>query len=348
MCGVITPPARTLGCPDMTDIDEERVRSLLTSAFGPRDGTPDALSDANEGRGVFSAVIRAELCADPVDHERPNSVIVKFPAAGPNGEAARRSGACRREALAYRQVLARSTVRAPKAHLVETDPDGSAAFVLEDLTDRRAVDQIDGLGIDDGVRVAETLRRFHLDWVDDATWRGLDVRRSTPSSLDPEALRRGLDAVETRWADDIEPSARQALTSVFERREELVAAFGAASQPTLCHGDPRADNLVFDHDRQPILFDWQQLAIQLGEADLAWLAATSFDPEIRRKADPDLISAYGTSPDRYRLGFVLPGLTVLLLAQRQTTDARSERFIATSLNRIGTALVDLEVGSLGR
>lgn len=332
----------------MTDIDTERVRALLSGAFGPTDGLAVALSDANQGRGVFSAVVRAELGPDPLDPGRPDRVIVKFPAAGPNGDAARLSGACAREALAYRHVLARSQVLAPKAHLVETNPDGSAAFVLEDLGHHRAVDQLNGLGVDDGVRVAEALSRFHHGWAEGSRLSGLDVRRSTPSTLDPQALRRGLDAVETRWADDLDGSIPEAFASVFERRDELVAAFGAAPTPTLCHGDPRADNLVFNRDQLPVLFDWQQLAIQLGEADLAWLAATSLDPETRRKADADLISAYGTSPDRYRLGFVLPGLTVLLLAQRQTTDPRSNRFIATSLDRIGAALVDLEVAAINR
>jgi hypothetical protein len=141
----------------------------------------------------------------------------------------------------------------------------------------------------------------------------------------------------------------------------------------LCHGDPRADNLVFREsgsrekgnretagrqatDRpaaghqptdQVVLFDWQQMAIQFGEADVAWLAATSLDVEVRRRTERDLVEGYGGSFDRYRLGLALPGLTVLLLAQREATTERTGRFIATSLQRIGAAIADLNIDAIG-
>ena len=89
------------------------------------------------------------------------------------------------------------------------------------------------------------------------------------------------------------------------------------------------------------------MAVQFGEADLAWLAATSLTVETRRQVEADLIAAAGGNPERYRLGLALPGLAVLLLAPRELPSERAERFVAVSLQRIAAALADNETASMG-
>ncbi|MGF1599517.1 MAG: phosphotransferase family protein [Acidimicrobiales bacterium] len=336
----------------MTDLDAGLL-ALVHRAL-PVGFTVVGHGDAGEGRGVFSQVTRVAL-RWPAGHDGPASVVLKVPAAGANGIAAARAGAYRREALAYRRVLPSSPVAHPHPYLVETSPAPGAAddggerqveivhLVLEDLGHHRRVDQVDGLGADDAVAVAVELRRFHDRWAGDAALDDLDVRRATPTALDPAALERGVDVLRTRWADRVDPAAAAALARAFADRAELVARFAAAGPVTLCHGDPRADNLVFGEDGRPVLFDWQQLAVQIGEADLAWLAATSLTVDDRRRADRALVEAYGTTVDRYRAGLVLPALAVLLLVQREADDERTRRFIAASVDRIGTAVADLDL-----
>ncbi|MCP3988806.1 MAG: phosphotransferase [Actinomycetia bacterium] len=336
----------------MRDPDDPIANELLGKAFGAEPGSVEnttpfeilSIIDANRGRGVFSQILRVALRWPPGSRpDRPSSVVIKVPAAGPNGEAGRRIGAYHREALAYRRFLPDSPIQSPKAHLVETDDGGGASFVLEDLGQHRVVDQLDGLSIDDATQVTIHLARFHRYWAKSPHLAGAGVRANTPTTLTPEALEAGLDALQTRWQSELDSPQIRAFQRLVANRAETVAAFANTSDdgPTLCHGDPRADNLVFDAEGTPVMFDWQQIATQFGEADLAWLAATSITTDERREADHDLVAAYGTTIDRYRLGFVLPGLTVLLLAQRQANDERSWRFIATSLQRIGSALDDL-------
>ncbi|MEL7158321.1 MAG: phosphotransferase, partial [Actinomycetota bacterium] len=337
-CVAIAPPSPDLTVPP----------ALLERAFGPGVEVV-AVHDANGGRGVFSRVLRVTLAWPTTSHRtpgRPDTVVVKVPVAGPNGEAARAAGAYRREALAYTDVLPTSPVATPRVHLVTTDDRGGADLVLEDLGALRAVDQLDGLAPADAVAVATALRDFHRHWRERPELAQLDVRRTTPAVLDPGALAQGLVALRQRWDhDDIRPWW-PTFDRLVERRSALVARFAAAGRPTLCHGDPRADNLVFGTDGSPVLFDWQQLAVQVGEADLAWLAATSLTVDDRRRLDDTLVEAYGGTTDHYRVGLVLPGLAVLLLAQRQLDDERAERFVATSLARIGAAVTDLDVPGL--
>ena len=328
----------------MRDDNAAKLHQLIADAF-PHPFSIRSISDANQGRGVFSQVLRVELEWVTDTAKGPRSVIAKFPANDANGEAGRRSGAYEREAMAYRQLLPDSPVQAPIAHLVRPDGNRGASFVLEDLTEHRRVDQLDGLSLTDCLAVTAELRRLHQHWQQRAELAGLDLRRATPTTFDHKSLKTGLDVLTSRWGSWLDSDQLRAFQRLVHHRVDLVTAFAQAGVPTLCHGDPRADNLVFDRSGRPILFDWQQIAIQLGEADLAWLAATSLTVDDRRHADTELVSAYGTSLDRYRLGFILPGLAVLLLAQRRVNDSRSTRFISTSLTRIGSALSDLEIGA---
>lgn len=327
---------------------------LCAAAFG--DGVVELsdLVDVNQGRGAFSTVIAAAL--HPTDRGAqpaqtiPATVVAKWPIDGPNGQAAIDTGACGREALAYRDLLINAPIATPTAYTVQPPEsetgDGSVELLLQDLTGHRAADQIDGLGTVDAIRVSETLATFHRAWADDDRLASLPVRRNTLSVLPMERLQAGLRYLETDWTDEIGDVERSHFAGLLDAADGLIQHFGAM-QPTLCHGDPRADNLVFDDDNHAVLFDWQQIAVQFGEADLAWLAATSLVPEIRRSLDRDLVSAYGGDFDRYRLGMALPGMAVLLLAQRDLTTTRARRFVGVSLQRIAAAIGDLEVATLG-
>ncbi|MEZ5407401.1 MAG: phosphotransferase [Acidimicrobiales bacterium] len=319
---------------------DDPIPRLIRLAFGPACEVVDT-ADLNGGRGVFSRVVRAQLAWSGPAADRARSVAVKLPAPGPNGEAAAATGACRREALAYTRLIPHSPITTPRAWLVHHGPGAAASFVLEDLSGLRAVDQLDGLPAGDALAAAGALARFHRHWARPDRHRNLPLRRAVPAAIDPEALSRGLIALYERWGDVVDASQRAVFARLVARRAELVAAF-AAAPATVCHGDPRADNLVFAPSG-PVLFDWQQPALQLGAADVAWLAATSLTPGIRRTLDNDLAVAGGCTLDDYRTGLLLPGLAVLLLAQRVADSERTAAFIATSLRRIATAVADLEL-----
>jgi hypothetical protein len=301
----------------------------------------DSMTDVGAGRGVFSAVVRVEISGGPA-----SSIVVKVPDPGPNGAAARAMGAYEREALVYATLLDDGPPAHPVCHLVSRDDERGAAFVLEDLSPHRAVDQGDGLDVEDARLVIHQLAALHHRFAPSA--RVLPVRHSTPTGFESTALERGLEAA----ADYVEGPTLRVLHRMVERHDRLVTAFATASGATLCHGDPRADNVAFG-PQGAILFDWQQVAIQLGEADVAWLHATSLTVETRRRHERQLVADYQDLTrcdgfDRYRLGMVLPGFAVLLLAQRQASDPRTAAFIATSVQRIAQALEDLEVDDLAR
>ncbi len=335
----------------------ETIERLCRRAFGPGAAEVGAVTDINRGRGAFSLVLRAELAsvgrqdrgpdnASGQHPGRPPTVVAKLPRPGPNGAAARASGSYRRESLAYREILPRSPVGHPHCFAI-LDEDGgeSCALLLEDLGDRRLPDQLDGLTADDALAVADALARFHRSWGGAAERLGRSVRHNTVAGLPTGQLDRGLAVLDERWSEVLGRADRAVFADLRAAHAGLAARFGV-EPATLCHGDPRADNLAFAADGGPILFDWQQMAVQFGEADLAWLAATSLTVTTRRSVERALVEAGGGRLDRYRLGMALPGLAVLLLAQRELPDERARRFVATSLQRIAAAVADNETARL--
>lgn len=321
----------------MSDVLRSDVNLVVAAVFGSDAEVLDT-TDIGQDRGVFSSVLQVHLQGPRL----PTTVVAKLPTTGPNGDAARRNGAYKREALAYRQLLDLDTpLQYPHWYGTHELPTGPA-LVLEDLTGNIVVDQLDGLEEKHLRQVIQALAAFHSHSCEHLALHQLDVRRNTPATLNPEALAAGLDRVPAE--------AREVFGALLARRNELVQEFVALSEPTLTHGDPRADNLVFRNaDLSAVFFDWQQLAVQAGEADLAWLMATSVTPEVRRQTEQGLCQSYSNRRDqdnaetwdRYRTSMLLPGLAVLLLAQRTTSTERGKRMVSTSIHRIGAAVEDL-------
>ena len=322
---------------------------LVAAAFGT-DTTVIDQTDVAGGRGTFSEVVRLRLDGSL---GVPATVVAKLPVDNINRDAAAANGAYVREATAYERLLPLAPVARPFLYTAII-VDRTAAFLIEDLTPLRRVDQLDGLDGPDAMAVAGALTRFHRFWRPQLASPGnivsrLQVRRSAVAGFAPDALARGLGAVRDRWPD-VSSEQVQSFERLLDNAAALIDAFTATAKrdPTLCHGDPRADNLSFAGDGSAVLFDWQQIAVQFGEADLAWLTATSLTPEVRRACHEDLLDRCEADADRFRLGLVLPGLAALLLAQRKADHERTRRFISTSLNRIATALADHDVATAAR
>lgn len=342
----------------------DEVRTNLVLAW-PAAATANITSirDVGEGRGVFSRVYAVQLAwpqsqiplADIVGdtfRAQPDCVVVKLPALGANRTAATNSGAYDRELLAYQQLLTDSPIATPYLFGGYTSQDGAVTLVLEDLSTARSVDQLDGLGLADANSVSRALGGWHHtrrreSLITLATTHG--VRLSTPATFGEHGLRAGLDVLRMAWAPTLLDEDIRRFENVVRNRESLIERFERIA-PSLCHGDVRADNLVFDPNNasRVVLFDWQQIAVQAPEADLAWLAATSLHVEVRRTIEGELLEHFAhsagqdltTTRQNYRDSLILPGLAVLFLAQRELANDRTKRFVATTLKRIAAALED--------
>lgn len=325
---------------NVVDRTTRAVHAVLGDDIDIRSVTP-----VDHGRGVFSHVVRAEL-AGPI-----GSAVVKLLRSDANGASALTSGAVAREALAYERLLPQTpSVAAPTFYGSDRDERSVPAFVLQDLSNFRHVDQVGGLTDADLRAVTAELIALHTAWAEHDELHSLPVRHQAPAHFPKEAIERGAAILDVRWRS-VSAERRSSLQALAAIHQTAVEAFSNEGGATLCHGDPRGDNIAFDADGRAILFDWQQIAVQIGEADLAWLLATSADTASRRNIEGDLVASYAmarhqdaaTTWRRYVVGTTLPGLAVMLLAQRDVDDERSERFVRTSIERIADAVTDLRV-----
>ncbi len=320
-----------------TNSDLRTLRMLIDDAFSAST-TMVNVTDAGQGRGIFSRVFRVALR----EGSAAMSVIAKLEADGPNGAAAISSGAVAREALAYTTLLEGCAVRRPDLLALQHGDGGSVAFLLEDLGALRAADQLVGLDAADTLAVVDALSGLHRHFASNPPQ---NVRTFTPAVFSVGALRAGIEVLGPRW--NLSADLVHVFRSLVDHRDELLDRFRSIPV-TLCHGDARADNLVFDSNREAILFDWQQVAVQCGEADLAWLLATSLAAATRQSVSVQLVERYADQMDKVpdavahnlREAFVLPGFAVLMLAQRIPDSERTAQFIQTSVERIALAVAE--------
>jgi aminoglycoside phosphotransferase (APT) family kinase protein len=295
------------------------------------------IHDAGGGRGIFSRVLQVNLADAPV-----TSVVVKAPALGINGEAGRSSGAYFREALAYRQLLHTLDARTPFCHAV-ADIDGDPWFVLEDLSGFGTIDQLDGIDCAHALALTSVLASVHSAEVEGSL--AAQLRGPGPERFDITTLKVGLDLLESKW--QVEPRVVAAFKQLLNERDKLVVDFVEAGQNVLCHGDPRADNVMI-LPSEIVLLDWQQISMSFGEADLAWMLATSSTVEDRPAIEDVVLAHYarlvdsplGQVHERYVLGMTRPGLAVLMLCTRDTSDSATATIVRESLIRIGHSLAD--------
>lgn len=340
---------------------ESEISDALHAAWPERTPTvAGKVTDLSQGRGVFSRVHAIALDWSAEDAtagsaQAPETVAIKLPPVGANRQVAVSIGAFAREAQAYSSLLQTPTnPAAPGCYGILQHHDGACSFVLEDLSPGRFTDQVEGLSSRDSQIAARALGHWHdprqnLPRLKLASQAGL--RGPTTSALGEEGMNLGLQSLDTTWSEVVSNDEARAFQKLVLKRHAAISAFESLT-PSLCHGDARADNFVFDYRGTPIvLLDWQQTAIQTPEADLAWLCATSLEPDLRRSIEAELVESFAlaanrpvdTSWDNYRRSLVLPGLAVLFLAQRQIDSPQTRRFVASSLRRIAAAIMDHEI-----
>ena len=169
-------------------------------------------------------------------------------------------------------------------------------LLLEDLGALRAADQLAPGSAHDARLVADLLVELHARWWND---RSLDALPWLPA-VDSEINKLGLGLYAQAWPSFLERIGDRLPREALEVGERLASRSVALleelahSPRTLCHGDVRLDNIFFGpgDDSQPILLDWQIAGRGVGTYDLAYFMSQSFDPEVRRASEWEILARY--------------------------------------------------------
>lgn len=242
------------------------------------------------GIGVSSAVYRLTLSGDA-----PPSAIVKLTAL--DETAVFTSTVLRmyeREVRFFEHHAADAPVRMPAGFAMGLDEDGSAMFlVMEDLGDLRAVDQIAGMDPDDTAAAVDNLAVWHAHYWgrgDDlvATGAAVPISVELYEAILPGVFLEGW----ARVVDEMAPPAP--IAAIADRWGPAMMRLTTALDrgPTsFCHGDYRADNILFD-GAEPVVLDFQLGGRSSASYDFAYFLTQSIDAEVASARERDLFDRW--------------------------------------------------------
>lgn len=225
--------------------------------------------------------------------------------------------------------------------------------VLEDLTDSGATlrRSTDTLSADEAASLLASLAAMHRQWwgrTESHPWLALNPRRELKlgALLSPSLCRLGL----WRVGSAVPEPLHQAI-SRYARNRRVAQESMSAGPTTLIHNDCHPGNQFVAADGRPGLIDWQLCRAGPWARDVAYLLATSLDPETRRSTEHSLLADYLS-----QLGPVAPSFEEAWLAYRRNVVYAVEAMLVTAavgvmmprstshvlVNRTATAAADLD------
>ena len=257
-----------------------------------------------EGVGIVGQLARLQLRYDGPATAAPGTVIMKIPSQYPENRAvADHFNFYEREGRFYQQLADKVPVRTPDCYWNEIDvASGAFGLLLEDLGDRTMISQIAGIP---GARAASALRalaRIHGTWWGSPTLDELDWMPRLDEPLNLAAGQQYRDAwplFEERIEDALPDGGLALGERVQQTFEDLLLAGMAEAPTTICHGDFRGDNLMFDDRAHPAhpddevaVLDWQIAYRGPAVTDVAYFLCQSLTVEERRAHEAELVRVW--------------------------------------------------------
>lgn len=250
------------------------------------------------GHGNMSQTIHTQITYNANAADAVPAVVCKITSDIPLAvESAGANGVYARECAVYDFIGDNPPLAIPRAYWRKVGNEGRAInLVLEDLTARtRPGDQIAGCSVAEARAVGAELARLHAHCWKDARLDTLDwlLDRAGNAAQAAEGFALAADHWQTRFAGRLAPAMLDAISSFVPRMKDAIVA--AADGPTLVHGEPRVDNVLFEDTAQgprAWLIDWQFSTRGSPMFDLAYFLSGSLSPDDRRACEADLIASH--------------------------------------------------------
>ena len=211
----------------------------------------------------------------------------------------------------YTELRDQVPVATPQCHAAQHTPWGFIV-VLEDLADAGASlrSSTDSISADESAALLAALADMHRRWwgrTESHPWLARNPRRELMlgTLLSPSLCRLGL-----RRVGQAVPPAQHQRIARYARNRRAAHAVMSAGPATLIHNDCHPGNQFTTSDGHAGLVDWQLCRAGPWARDVAYLLATSLDPETRRSAERELLAGYlhrlgpgGPAPDEAWLAY---------------------------------------------
>lgn len=253
------------------------------------------------GIGIVGQLARLHLRYEGEAKGAPGSVVVKIPSEFPENRAiGDHFRFYDREGRFYREISDKLPVRTPRCYWNHIDVERNEfGLLLEDLGNRVSLSQIVGADPERAAQALGALAGLHAAWWQSPTLDSLDWM---PRLNDPVNLSAGhqyrvawpafVDLVGSRLPDGAIGVGEKAQVAF----EELLQIGVSEAPSTVCHGDFRLDNLLYDdgaqgEDRLAVL-DWQISYRGPAITDVAYFLCQSLTVDVRRECEQALVRGW--------------------------------------------------------
>ncbi len=253
------------------------------------------ISRFGSDESMMSALYRAVLTYDGPT-AAPTSLIIKLASDSPEQRfVAGLAKFYEREIRFYTEVANEDDRGRSGCYMASINTeDQSFVLVLDEISGRRQVDQITGVGYEDAVAALVELADLHVPfWGQDLDSEAETfLRFDSPMlhALIPDMFGGDWEKARPRVADEL-PAEVVALFD--NRRHNTTKLLESMHRPdTFCHGDYRIDNLLFDTDGSVIALDYQLGSIAHGMTDVAYFISQSVADDVAAEHADELIRVY--------------------------------------------------------
>ena len=248
-----------------------------------------------EGVGILSILQRViPTYAQPTS--APKSFVVKYP----TDDLTQRFTADAlvlyiRELKFYAECAEKAPFKTAKCYGQAIAGDNTDfTIAMEDISHYRAMNQLDGVSLNDAKTLLNVLADFHASWWGSAQ---LDTMSSYFQPLDnptynavlPMLWQGGWPIVEQHGMDVV-PDSVARIGGIWAEKVPWMLS-NLMSPTTMCHGDYRADNLMFD-GTQPVAIDFQLIGTGSGMYDVGYFISQSITAAVRSGHDRELVNGY--------------------------------------------------------
>jgi hypothetical protein len=319
------------------------------------------------GVGIVGQLARLTLRYEGVATGAPGSVVLKMPSQFPENRAiGDHFNFYEREGRFYREIGDKLGTRTPVCWWNLLDVERQRfCLLLEDLGQRTSISQVAGVSAARATEALVSLAALHREWwaspaLDGLTWM--------PRLCDPVTLAAG-QQYRDAWPLALErvgSALPEGAVALAERTqavfEDVIRTAYASSPPTICHGDFRIDNLLYDDDARGAdrvaVLDWQITSKGPGVFDVAYLLSGSMDVEERRASETEVLRAWweALAIDGYSFGdawrdyrrcmLITQVYGVTAAGAMDPANERGRQLVEAMAARAFTACLDLDAGDL--
>jgi len=280
------------------DITTTWVEGVMRGSGNLEDGitvTSVATERIGEGVGILSILQRVTPTYSGAT-KAPKSIVVKYP----TDDQVQRGTADAlafyiREIVFYRDCAPSAPFKTAKCYgqAIEND-NTNFTIAMEDISHYRPLNQLDGVSLSDAKIMLEKLADFHAMWWNSPKLPAMQdifppMLNPIYETVIPMLWAQGWPNVE-KYAGHLLPDSVRHIGGIWAEKVSWMLT-NLMAPMTLCHGDYRADNMMFDGN-EPVVIDYQICGTGSGIFDVGYFISQSIATKERRGHDRELVDLY--------------------------------------------------------